>query len=94
MLDSLRHVRLDIRTGTHWLTALAKSLAAEARIGRYGTSITVPVCFLFVQNCYFPPVFPDNSGPETTRPVAVTRDGSCLFNSVLAVDPVGQGQRR
>lgn len=23
MLDSLRHVRLDIRTGTRWLTALA-----------------------------------------------------------------------
>jgi hypothetical protein len=38
--------------------------------------------------------FPEKSASETTRPVAVSRDGSCLFNSVLAVDPVGQGQRR
>ena len=88
MLDSLRHVRSDIRTGMRWLTALATVNRLR------GVSEILYLCVLcFVETVMFLR-FSSKSGPETTRPVAVTRDGSCVFNSVLAVDPVGQGQRR
>ena len=93
MLDSLRHVRLDIRTGTRRLTALARVAAGRSHQAlRFKHNCTG--MFLIALKLLFHPVVPKKSGSETTRPVAVTRDGSCLFNSVLAVDPVGQGQRR
>ena len=87
MLDSLRHVRLDIRTGTRWLTALA--VLIDCMGSAYCTGMFY---ILFKLLCL--QGSRQNQAPETTRPVAVTRDGSCVFNSVLAVDPVGQGQRR
>ncbi|KQW33680.1 hypothetical protein ASC85_03185 [Pseudomonas sp. Root401] len=94
MLDSLRHVRIDIRTErVGWqpfatvIGSMMPALGATAQDKLYWYVFNSQVTVISLRSSI-------KAGPETTRPVAVSRDGSCLFNSVLAVDPVGQGQRR